>query len=176
MVDCGTSLSETVPRSRRQRGEYGGITGLSMSSQCMRFSLHCMIWGSELEPVKTCWGYTSSLCLKTNRYSHMGLAPQRDTARYRVRFFWVTNERAQEPRMVENYLLNNEKGPGKPGLLYSDQGRAKRIQIDARFVCLPGGCMWGLRRNCNEKPSPPRSEVRVAACRRVVTAMRWRRL
>ena len=121
MVDCGTSLSETVPRCRRQRGEYGGITGLSMNSQCMRFLLHCMILGSELGSVKTGLGYTSSHYLKTNRYSRMGLAPQKDTARYRVRFFWVTNECAREPRIGENLLLNNKRNPGKPGLLYSER-------------------------------------------------------
>ena len=118
MVDCGTSLSETAPHCRRQRGEYGGITGLSMNSQCMRFLLHCMISGSVPESAKTCLGYTLSLCLKTNRYSHMGLVPQRDMGRCRARFFWVTNERAHEPSMGEKLLLNNERSPGKPGLLF----------------------------------------------------------
>lgn len=121
MVDCGTFLSATVLRCRKQKGEYGGITDLSMNSQCTRFSLHCMILGSVLESAKTCLGYTSSLCSKNNRYSHLGLVPQRDTARCHARFFWVTNERGHEPRMGEKLLLNNKRSPGKPGLLYSER-------------------------------------------------------
>ena len=38
-----------------------------------------------------------------------------------MRFFWVTNERAQEPRIGENFLVSDERSPGKPGLLYSER-------------------------------------------------------
>ena len=38
-----------------------------------------------------------------------------------MRFFWVTSERAREPRIGESFLVNDERSPGKPGLLYSER-------------------------------------------------------